>query len=132
LANEIACTTGGLPIEGTRRDFALTGFWGNVRIDIRRSRCAKLYVNLSRISMKMAGVLLTLTLLALAALSGCCNKIRPECFVKDARPGLTSYGAAARECRSIQINGQMAWDDFDHFWMIDRPSTLNWLRVNRY
>jgi len=81
--------------------------------------------------MKKASLLLTLAVLCVA-LCGCCKKLEERSFVNDARPGLTSYGAAARECRSIKMNGQMAWDDFDDFWMINSPSRLNWLRNSRY
>jgi hypothetical protein len=66
--------------------------------------------------------------LAILLITGCCCS-EPKGFVQDKRLGHTSYGACAREYRSINFNGQMAWDDFDYFWMIDRPSKLSWLRT---
>jgi hypothetical protein len=78
-------------------------------------------------------ILLIALLLPLVLFAGCnLGNNEPKRFVKDTRPGLNMYGARARVHRTIMDNGQMAWDDFDHFWMIDRPSTLNWLRTSRY
>ena len=81
--------------------------------------------------MKTAGLLLGVGLFfMLMVVSGCASE--PKGFVQDVRPGRTSYDANARVHRMVNFNGQMAWDDFDHFWMIERPSRLNWLRTSRY
>jgi hypothetical protein len=73
-------------------------------------------------------ILLTLMLVCLAVLAGGCS-MEPKGFVQDTRPGMTNYEAHAREYRSVNVNGQMAWEDWDHFWMMERPSRENWLRA---
>jgi hypothetical protein len=84
--------------------------------------------NLLRVSMKKANLLLTLLVVCIAVfVSGC--SMEPKGFVQDTRPGLTNYEAHARIYRTVNMNGQMVWEDWDHFWMIERPSRLNKLRV---
>ena len=63
---------------------------------------------------------------ALFLWGGCVSE--PKGFVKDSRPGMTSYDAQARIYRSASLDMQMAWEDWDHFWMVEKPSRLNWLR----
>jgi hypothetical protein len=76
--------------------------------------------------MKKATFLLTLVFVCLAVVvSGC---MEPKGFVQDTRPGLTNYDAHARIYRTANMNGQMAWEDWDHFWMLERPSRNSWLR----
>jgi hypothetical protein len=78
--------------------------------------------------MRKSEFLLALALLALVVFfSGC--SMEPKGFVQDVRPGLTSYETTARMYRTCNFNGQMAWEDWDHFWMIEAPSTLDYLRI---
>ena len=81
--------------------------------------------------MKKAIFLLTLLFVCLAVIvSGC--SMEPKGFVQDTRPGLPAYNSKAQVYRSVNVNGQMAWDDWDTFWLMDRPSTSSWLRTSRY
>ena len=59
---------------------------------------------------------------------GCCPKM-PAGFEKDKRPGIAKYDTKARVCRSVELNRQMLWEDWDHFWMTEKPNRCSWLRV---
>jgi hypothetical protein len=78
--------------------------------------------------MKKATFLLTFVLVCLAVIVSGCN-MEPKGFVQDTRPGMTNYDAHAREFRTVNVNGQMAWEDWDHLWMLERPSRNSWLRT---
>jgi hypothetical protein len=78
--------------------------------------------------MKKTNLLLTLLVVCVAVfVSGC--SMEPKGFVKDTRPGLTKYDTDARTYRSLKLDNQMIWEDWDHFWMVERPSRNNWLRM---
>ncbi|MDO8301855.1 MAG: hypothetical protein Q7T18_01300 [Sedimentisphaerales bacterium] len=78
--------------------------------------------------MKKANLLLTLLAVCVAVFIGGCS-MEPKGFVQDSRPGLTTYGSHARTYRTVNLNTQMAWEDWDHFWMFEKPSRANLLRV---
>ena len=77
--------------------------------------------------MKKANLLLTLLAVCIGVfLIGC---MEPKGFVQDSRPGLTTYQGHERMYRTVNLDTQMAWEDWDHFWMIEKPSRNSWLRV---
>jgi hypothetical protein len=78
--------------------------------------------------MKKVNLLLTLIVVCVVVFLSGCN-MEPKGFVQDSRPGLTTYDGHARIYRTVELNSQMAWEDWDHFWMIEKPSRNNWLRV---
>ena len=78
--------------------------------------------------MKKANLLLTLLTVCVGVFLSGCN-MEPKEVVHDSRPGLTTYGGHARMYRTVQLDTQMAWEDWDHFWMIEKPSRSSWLRV---
>ena len=78
--------------------------------------------------MKKATFLLTLVFVCLLIIVSGCN-MEPKGFVHDTRPGLTKYDAHARMYRTANLNTRMAWEDWDHFWMLERPSRNSWLRA---
>jgi predicted small secreted protein len=73
-------------------------------------------------------IVLSCVLLVLATfvISGCCNL--PEGFQKDSRPGMTSQDIADRNGRVLETDRQQFLDDFDHFWLLERPDRLSMLR----
>ena len=77
--------------------------------------------------MKKANLLLMLLVLCVVFVGGC--SMEPKGFVKDTRPGRTNYDAHARIYRSWKLDNQMMWEDWDHFWMVEKPNRTDWLRV---
>jgi hypothetical protein len=82
--------------------------------------------------MNKAGLLLIIIALVcfISFLGGCCNRCHlPECFEQDSRPGLLGYEADQRICRSVRINIEEMAEDWDHLWLVEKPSRNSWLRV---
>jgi hypothetical protein len=65
--------------------------------------------------------------IAAVVLCGCSNV--PPGFVKDSRPGTTSFEANAQMQRGFEVDRQGLMSDIDHFWFFDKPTRLNELRI---
>ena len=76
--------------------------------------------------MKNAFFAIILTLIGVVVI-GCCSK--PAGFQRDVRPGRTRFESKAEICRTVDIQRAQFWDDWDRFWLLDRPSRLNTLKT---
>lgn len=76
----------------------------------------------------MKNAVLVIFLAAMSFIFVGCRQLPPG-FVKDVRPGRTAFESCAEVYRSAEIGRQQFWDDWDRFWLLDKPSRLSELRV---
>jgi len=102
----------------------LTLLQGTAKITLLSSVSVIIY-NFFEVEMRKLFFALVLAVLGLI-FSGCATL--PNGFVKDPIPGRASYERKARISRTVEIQRQQFWNDWDRFWLLERPSRLNELR----